>query len=436
MTGSKIDPRDLAVRVLLRLESAPVTVQAALGALPERGGTSASAFALCTELCYGVLRTEIRLRVLLARFFTKQEKLPPHMICVLRTAAYALVFLDGMPEHAVVNWAVEAIKRRHGQTLARVANGGLRSLCREGAAVREFAYYRDMAGDERTAYTLYYSLPRWIFDVWELAYGSERALKLAEKSAARPRAGLRVNRSMQDWEQTAAHLEAAGAECLSETAFCASPAGLPEQINGRALGNLIAEGRLSRQGAGSQLAVETLDPDAWPEPVWDACAGRGTKSCSLLERGRQIFAASDTHLPRLSRVAEECRRLHLPVPPTICASLLHPPFARKPRAILVDAPCSGLGVLASRPDIRRNRRPEDVAELIRLQAAMLEAAYAFLPKGGGLAYITCTCNPAESEEQVRRLCVAHPGARLGQEWNSPVEDVRLEGMYAAWIVKT
>ena len=429
------DARDLALEVLRGLEGTQAPVQAVLNRVLTRAACGPADAALCSELCYGVLRMEIRLRWLMARFLKSPEKLPPHMRRVLLVAVYALLFLDEMPGHAVVDWAVESVKRIHGQTLARVANGCLRALCREGAAPHDYAYYHIPGSEEQTQQAVYYSLPLWVVRLWHAGYGPERAFLLMAKSAARPPAGLRVNSSLAAWEELARQLVDAGAQRLAPACFAVAPQARAQVEKACDLGVLVAQGRLSRQGAASQLALDALLPETWPEPLWDACAGQGTKSCALLERGKDVRLACDTHLPRLRRMYGECRRLGLPRPIIIQASALQPPLRFKPGTIVLDAPCSGLGVLAARPDIRRHRQARHLQALIRLQSAMLEAVHAELASGGHVAYITCTQNPAENEEQIRGFLGRHPGTVLVQEWNSPVEDMLLEGMYAALLVK-
>ncbi|MCL2123097.1 MAG: 16S rRNA methyltransferase [Desulfovibrionaceae bacterium] len=429
------DARDLAVRVLQRLEGSRSPAQAVLNRILARAACDPADAALCTDIYYGALRMEIRLRWLLARFLKMPEKLPPRMRCVLLVAVYALVFLEGMPEHAVVDWAVESVKRKHGQTLARVANGCLRAVCREGAAPRDYGYYHAAGQDEQARQALYHSLPQWIVRLWHDGYGPDKAALFMAKSSARPAAGLRVNRLRPGWEDLARRLEKAGAQRLAPACFAVAPEMRAQMEEQCSLACLLAEGRLSRQGAASQLALHALRPEIWPDPLWDACAGQGGKSCALLELGKDVRMAGDTHPPRLRRIPGECRRLRLPAPLVVQASVLHPPLGFTPGTIMLDVPCSGLGVLAARPDIRRHRKAEDIQALIRLQAAMLEVAYAELASGGHIVYITCTQNPAENEEQIRAFLYRHPTAVIAQEWNSAAENMLLEGMYAALLVK-
>jgi len=429
------DARDLALLVLQRLDRVSFPVQAVLNGVLAHAVCDPADAALCSELSYGVLRMEIRLRWLLARFLRAPDKLPPHMRWILLVAAYAVLFLEGMPDHAAVDWAVERVKGRHGQTLAHVANACLRALCREGPGPRAYEYYYAAGQDEEAHQALYHSLPLWIVRLWYAGYGPEKAAQLMAKSSARPPAGLRVNRLRAGWKDLSRRLADAGAQILSPTCFAVAPelrAQLEEQCS---LAVLVSEGQLSRQGAASQLALEVLRPESWPDSIWDACAGQGTKSCALLELGKDMGMASDTHLPRLRRISGECRRLRLPQPLVVRASVLRPPLRWKPGTIVLDVPCSGLGVLASRPDIRRRRQARQIQDLLQVQADMLEAAHAELAYGGYLAYISCTQNPAENEERVRAFLSGYPALALVLEWNSPAENMLLEGMYAALLVK-
>ena len=429
------DARELAVLVLQRLDGVRLPVQAVLHQVLAHAACDTKDAALCTEICYGTLRTEIRLNWILTRFLKKPAKLPPHMRRVLLVAVYALLFLEMMPEHAIVDWAVESVKRVHGPTLARVANACLRAVCREDAAPLDYDYYHAAGQDEMERQSVYYSLPLWIVRLWHAGYGPAKTALLLVKSATRPAAGLRLNRLRTGWEELARQLENSGGLRLAPACFAVPPEKRAQLEERCSLSVLLAEGRLSRQSAASQLALDALEPGTWPDPVWDACAGQGTKSCALLEFGKDVYLACDTHLPRLRRIAGECQRLRLPAPLVIQASALRPPLRRKARVILLDVPCSGLGVLASRPDIRRHRKTEHVREVLHLQAAMLETAYAELTCGGHIAYISCAQNPAENEEQIRTFLNRHPTAVLSHEWNSPVENELVEGMYAALLVK-
>ncbi|MCL1985652.1 MAG: hypothetical protein FWG59_04310, partial [Betaproteobacteria bacterium] len=323
------DTRDLAVQVLLRLEGTQTPVQAVLNEVVTRATCNPMDTALCSELCYGVLRMEIRLLWLLSRFLKVPEKLPTRMRCILLVAVYSLLFLESMPDYAIVDWAVGNVKRKHGQVLARVANACLRAICREGDAPRDYDYYHNAGQDEQARQALFHSLPLWIVRLWHDGYGPDKAARLMAKSSSRPAAGIRVNQQRTNWEELAQQLDDAGAQRLAPACFVVAPelrTCLEKQCS---LAMLLGEGRLSRQGGASLLSLYALLSTNLPDPLWDACAGQGTKSCALLELGKDVRMASDTHLPRLLRIGGECHRLRLPQPLLTQASALHPPLGYK-----------------------------------------------------------------------------------------------------------
>lgn len=452
--------------------------------------------ALCTELVYGCLRTELRLNFLLASVLPKPQGLPRPMQILLALAVYGLLFQDKVPPHAVVHEAVGQVRALFGQGLSRVANGALRSLQRMGADLAQPALYaaqpkgikrRGSAGegDKFFAQCVFYSIPLWIGDLWRSAYGEEAALRLMQRSFERPWAALRINAKHAD----AAALYAAlyGLEkapqtdkCGGETAALGSaptesrnedavflphnadiaaknessvhqpkgdapvaigqwglafaPGTMPRAALGRDLREWLSLGALSWQSAGSQQALLALGLDRWQEPVWDVCAGHGGKSVALMEWGVPVGLCTDRSFTRLRGLSGQCATLGLPVPPHCLADATMPPVRQWAGHILADVPCSGLGVLARRPDIRR-REPQHLAELEVLQQAMLRQLAAILHPGRELAYITCTLNPAENERAVSQLLESNSDLTVERQWQTEHEHPWLEGMYGVVLRK-
>ena len=175
-------------------------------------------------------------------------------------------------------------------------------------------------------------------------------------------------------------------------------------------------------------------PD-WEAPVWDCCCGRGGKSMFLADHGVAPILASDPSRARLRGLADELRRLAITtVLPVRARADLAAPLAAPVPTILVDAPCSGLGVLSRRPDAKLKRGPADLQRLAEVQKRILDNAVANLRPGGALAYVTCTLNPAENEDQVRRLLSRTPVAapRTGIP-NTSSSQPRGEFFYAALL---
>ena len=391
---------------------------------------------LCSELVYGLLRTEIRIAFILSRVLPRPQSLPRPLQHVLGLAVYGLLFQDRVPDHAAVYSAVETARALYGQGLAKVTNAALRSVQRLADAPLQQDFYltEGTAALSPQHLALYYSLPVWIFGHWSKRYGPEAAEQLAQRSFARPWSTLRVNASQQGATQLRSALIACGGQAVGQWGCAFAPGALPTVVDGKPLGEWQACGAVSYQSAGSQLVLEQLGLYSWCMPVWDVCAGFGGKTVALLERGLMVHLATDRSPQRLAGLPGQCERLALPCPAIALVDAAKPPMAKLSGNMLVDAPCSGLGVLARRPDIRR-RPQQQAVEHEQLQHRILNRLVGMLQPGCELAYITCTLRVQENEKQIERLMHEHTGLRLCNQWQTPNEHPWLEGMFGAVLRK-
>ena len=273
----------------------------------------------------------------------------------------------------------------------------------------------------------------------------EKAETFARAVSVVPSPCVRVNAARDEWEALRDFLCKEG-EPVGISGVRFAPGTQPEYMR-----DYLRQGRLSIQGAGSQLVLEALDAPRWEGPVWDACAGRGGKTLALVELGVPVLAASDTYQPRLRGMRDDAKRLVLKAP-LFCASAAEPALRGTPRTILLDVPCSGLGTLARHPDLRTLRTPGQVAGLVDLQRRILDAVWSYLPSSGHLAYITCTINPAENEgqidafaglekvttelqNQIDAFLARTPGASLEKQWQSTPDAFGSDLMYGAMLKK-
>lgn len=445
------DPRAAALRALDMVLGGNLPSQAALDTILRDARLPPSDAALCTELVYGVLRQKLWLERALGRFLKRPEKLPAECLLVLTLAAYELAFLDRVPGYATVNWAVSRVRNRFGSGLAGVANASLRAFQREQDTVHQPEPRPECRLDEAKAVScraISYSLPAWILERWRRAYGPEAAAAYAEASLRRPVAGIRVNLSREDGPALRERLLREHNGIAIGRSGAAFPGGLPYEVK-----NLEREGRVSRQSPAVMEALETLEalerPGAPRGPVWDACAGRGGKSLALLERGLDIRAASDTSFARLAAMRGELSRLGFasgwcsgatdhpeggksPKPPMLAlADAATPPFAGPFAAIVLDVPCSGLGTLCRRPEIRLRRREADIAAYAAAQDGMLAAAARLLAEGGVIIYLTCTLLPEENEDRAAAFLAGHPDFILESERTTPPDSPWNEFLYRA-----
>jgi 16S rRNA (cytosine967-C5)-methyltransferase len=458
------DPRTAALSVLHAVLCAGEDSQAALDrhlSSPEMGPSDKR---LCTELAYGALRAYSSLREDVYALLGDPDKLPLEMRLALCLAWYELDRLR-VPPRAVIHQTVRHIRNRFGQGLAGVANGVLRSLLRRRSAASKPSPAAPPPGGasaEDAALARRYAMPPWIVRLWREQYGPEAALCFLAASGARPPSGLRLNRQVPGWEEAihgfSARIPPDSVPLRVGEAALAFPGSLPWEAK-----RLLAEGRASRQSAASYQALFALDPASWPLPLWDACAGRGGKTLALLEAGIPVALASDPSAARLRGFSAAYARLaSLPPPPLLLPLSAAtwpsplPPFLEGPAAggekpaalspedpacpaffgtVLVDAPCSGLGTLARRPEIRLRRTPDQLRDLAALQRAILDAVWRRLLPGGRLLYLTCTLNKAENEDQIAAFLLRHPDALRTGEFQTPPASPLGEFFYAALLAR-
>jgi 16S rRNA (cytosine967-C5)-methyltransferase len=403
-------------------------LQAALDQTLSARPLSAADRSLTTTLVYGVVRLKRRLDVLLDDRLKSPDKLPPRVRLVLEVAAYELLYLDRVPAYATLTWAVDAVKKKYGPGLGRLVNAVLRGLERLGADHADPEQYRKgRATHDPSFLGEFYSCPDWIVRLWVDQYGIDKCVNFLHASITEPPVGIRINLQRDATESMIDRLEADPALIRAEwpaAAFSAFP---------KAIGrDAIENGLVSLQSMASQQAVFACLPDELATPVWDCCCGRGGKSMAMFERGVEPVLSSDTSLPRLRGFVEDARRLDHRLHP-VCADAAAPaPWKTAPPLVVIDAPCSGLGVLSRRPDIRWKRRPEELAQFERMQHAILRARLGELPGGGQALYITCTVNRDENERMAER-CAQEAGLSIVNTFATDPSGKLGEFFYAALI---
>ena len=386
-----------ALRILVRVEQDRAFADIVLEHALEHARLEPRDAALCTELVYGTLRWRRHLDWRLAPHLKRPlEKLDPWVRSLLRLTAYQLFFLDRVPRWAAVDEAVSLAKlksRRPGPP--EFVNAVLRSLTRatgEAAAVR-------------------CSFPDWIAARWLDRYGAAEAEALMVASNDRPPTTLRANALRTTREALGARVrdEELASTHLTELA----PEGLIVDHGAAGRWAAFADGWCTVQDEASMLVARLLDPRPG-ELVGDVCAAPGTKATHLAElmgnRGRIV--AMDPQAARLKLVSKAAARLGIGIIETHVGSAasLAGRWRGRCDAVLVDAPCSNLGVLRRNPDVKWRRGPDDLLRLQAKQQTIVAAAASMVKPGGRLVYATCSLEPEENEEVIASL----PGH--GSEW--------------------
>jgi 16S rRNA (cytosine967-C5)-methyltransferase len=406
-TAAAAPARTLAARVLERVERddafAELVLDAELAARP----AAARDVALATELVYGTLRWQRYLDWILAPHSRRRlDALDPRVRVLLRMAAYQVVFLERVPAFAAVNDAVTLARGRGARGAPEFVNAVLRSFARRGRREREPA----PPPDPVDALATRCSFPTWLAARWVARYGTEDAHALMLALNARPPLTVRTNTLKITREALAARLRdhdrASTAtphapEGLVLTPGSGPPAAWPE----------FREGLFTVQDEAAMLVSRLLAP-APGETIVDACAAPGGKTTHLAQlmenRGRVL--ALDPQPGRLDRVVETAARLGAAIvetrPGTVEARARE--HAGACDGVLVDAPCSNLGVVRRNPEVKWRRRPEELAASAARQRAILAAAATMVRGGGRLVYATCSLEPEENDDVVRAFLESRP----------------------------
>lgn len=399
-TARPLGAREVARRVLDRVDKGGAWATLALDAELARSGLDERDRRLAAELAYGVLRSRARVDRALAAH-ADLGRTPPKVRTALRVAAYQLLFLDRVPAYAAVDDAVAAARAAGGQKLAGFANAVLRKLAKAGEP--------PLPADGRARLEIEHSLPAWIVD--ELAATADPAQlpAIAAAFGAPPPLVARTNLRRTTRDALAEELRGQG---VTATPVERVPSALVLDGAGDPAKNpAFVAGRWTVQDTGAQLVGHVAAPRAGMR-ILDACAGVGGKSTHLAELAddRAPIDAADQSQTKLALCADTARRLGLASITTRVCDLTDPsaPLADAYDLIVLDAPCSGLGVLRRHPDAKWRLQPDSVPRLAALQRQLLDAVVRRLAPGGTLVYSVCTFTRAEGPEQVAALVARTP----------------------------
>jgi 16S rRNA (cytosine967-C5)-methyltransferase len=399
--------RAAAARVLERVAADQAFADLALDAELTRRRLSPRDGALATELVYGTLRWQRYLDWILAPHARRPlPALDPRPLALLRLTAYQLVFLERVPPFAAVNDAVSLARVRARPGTAEFVNAVLRAFARRGPREREPA----PPADPVEALAVRCSFPTWLAARWVARDGAAEAAALMRAMNERPPLTLRTNTLRTTREALAARLRAE--ERLETTPARFAPEGLHVGHGGRpGAWRAFADGACVVQDEASMLVARLLAPAAG-DTVADVCAAPGTKTTHLgqLMENRGRIVAFDPRPDRLVLVVEGARRLGVGIVDTEGGSVeaLAPRFAEACDGVLVDAPCSNLGVLRRNPEVKWRRAPEDLPAAAARQREILAAAATMVRPGGRLVYATCSLEPEENDEVVAAFLLARP----------------------------
>ena len=396
--------RKAALRVLISCRTNGAWADAALNAQIRRDGLSSADAALCSRIVYGVLQNQMLLDHYIGAYCSqKPDHLQPPLMDILRIGAYQILFLDKIPDSAAVNESVELAKIFKRGQAAGLVNAVLRKISQNKNNLPE------IPGQNPERYlSIRYSHPRWLVKRLLPVLGREETERfLAANNDVAPMT-IQVNPLKTTVEQLTAE--------LTETGVTVKPhAWVPDCLELSGTGDLTAleafrEGAFMVQDPAARLV--SLIADVKPgQRVLDVCAAPGGKSFSaaFAMENQGIIQSCDLHENKLKRVRESAERLGITCIEASPADgrVFKPEWENHFDVVLVDAPCSGLGIIRKKPDTRY-KKADELFALPVIQNAILENAARYVAPGGTLVYSTCTILPEENEQVTDAFLAEHP----------------------------
>jgi len=405
------DARSCAVKIICRCERTDSYLEKLIDAELKNDSLNDFDKALLNEISHGVIRWMRRLDWFLNGFYRgNYEKCLPEVRNAMRVALYQILFLNKIPYSAAVNEAVEFIKRIHGEKHAGVVNGLLRTIIR----TLENLVWPTREIDEVNYLGIIQSHPNWMVRRWINRFGFDETVKLCEENNKRPVMSLRVNSlkiSNGDFEN---YLK-------EKNLYYKNGNFLDNFFTTKTMSKiytdeLFSQGFFSVQDESAGLVAKLMDPKK-DDLILDVCSAPGGKTShmsELMNNEGQIIAV-EKYLSRLEVMSKNLERLGVKnvkkIHDDICQPVskeLKENLLGKADKILVDAPCSGLGVLSKKPDIKWKRVLEDICNLQKLQVEILENSVKYLKPSGVLVYSTCTTETEENMDVVNIFLTNHP----------------------------
>ncbi len=393
--------RELALHVLQSLETGKQRSDQILHRTLQNSALNRIDRALTTGLVNGVLRYRFQLDFIIGRFYHHNlEKAAPVMKNILRLGVYQILFLSKVPDWAAVNECVKLARKYKGERMSKLVNGVLRKITPESVTLEE--WLKEKKVEEQLA--VKYSHPQWLVERWIEVYGREKCETILSYNNQFPSFGFRINRLKNSARQFFSDPIMAGSmheESGIENFFLSKDFSAFEPA--------VIDGRLTVQNPTQALACLLLNPPPGSN-VLDLCAapgGKATFMAELMENNGQIIAV-DHYEQKLVKIGSHARALGITIIRAVAEDARSFTLEIRPNAILLDAPCTGTGVLGRRAELRWKLTSETLRELLVLQVELLDHAAELLNEDGVLVYATCSIEPEENSLQIDAFLRRHP----------------------------
>lgn len=409
-TNQRQSARDVALDILIQYETQEAFSNILLNQSLERSELEPRDKRLVTELVYGVIQRKNSLDWVIGQFISQGKSIESWVHQLLRLGLYQMIYLDKIPERAAVHETVEIAKIRGHKGISGLVNGVLRNFLRNKE--RYSPTFTPTSYEEKA---IVYSHPVWMVKRLHEVYGDSEAIAVLQAQNEPPKVSVRLNQMRWDREEFIEmwNEEETGEAFISELA----PDGVILRGSGNAASHFYyQDGSYTIQDESSMLVARTVDPKPGMR-VLDACAAPGGKTTHLAElmNDEGVVVAYDIHNHKMDLIRQHARRLGLHQIKTRVSDAREIQLdTDEPLydAILLDAPCSGLGVIHRKPDIKWSKEAKQIRALTVIQSDLLERMATLLKPGGTLVYSTCTWEPKENREQVEQFLQRHPEFEL------------------------
>ncbi|MGD9677860.1 MAG: 16S rRNA (cytosine(967)-C(5))-methyltransferase RsmB [Vulcanibacillus sp.] len=404
--------RELALEVLTKVDKEKAYSNIQLNQSLQNANLSRLDINLATEIIYGTIQRLNTIDWVIQKYLKNDIKeLELWVKNLLRLSVYQIIYLDRIPSHAIVNEAVEIAKKNGHKGIASMVNGVLRNIIRTETKIKIPEILKDYE-----KITIEHSHPEWIVKKFINEYGLCETEEICRENNKAPFNSIRVNTLKITREKMIGLLKNELGDDTVITPSSLSKEGIRIKGSGNlATLSLYEEGFYSIQDESSMLAVDALDPKPYMT-VLDATAAPGGKTTHIAEKmqnkGRII--ASDIHRHKIKLIEEQKKRLGIDIIETVCidARDLHKEYGAIFDCILLDVPCSGLGVIRRKPELKWTKSIDDITKLIKVQQNILENVSSLLKPGGILVYSTCTMTKEENQDMIYRFIKKYPEFKL------------------------
>lgn len=433
MTNS-INCRDIVLDMLVSInrdgEFSHIVIK---NVLDKYGYLEKSERSFIKRLCQGTIENQIRIDDMINQVSnTPVHKMKPIIREILRSAVYQLEFMDGVPASAACNEAVKLAKKRKFHNLSGFVNGVLRNLIRKE---HEFQY-PDPEKDPVHYLSVFYSMPEWIVKKWIDEFGIELTKQMLPEFLNVSSTTIRCNLAQISRNDLKLKLEKEGIVVHT----------IPEVEEALVISNYdsfhrmeaFLQGDFYIQDLSSMKVAEIANPQK-ENYIIDVCAAPGGKSLHLAEKmqGTGMVEARDVTWKKVDQIQENIDRMKLLNIRAVLqdATVLDPESVSKADIVIADVPCSGLGVIGKKVDIKYKMSPEKIKEIIPLQRSIIETVAQYVKTGGTLVYSTCTINKEENHNNVQWFLERHPEFHCSYEKQILPIDGKQDGFYISKLEK-